>query len=151
MPSSAPVTAVSIVASAYCGVSKVVGTQSFLRARLLKRYNPVIKPMMESLLTLQRIIGCWPLWRTQCWVFGRISLEVMSRDEIIRIFQAVRWWNKLNQIRVGCFRDMIINDLRVFRFDPGCPHQRGHHAFCGNGKTLCLTFVGYLDQFQVEM
>jgi hypothetical protein len=28
---------------------------------------------------------------------------------------------------------------------PGCPHQRGHHALRGNGKTLCLTFVGYLD------
>lgn len=28
---------------------------------------------------------------------------------------------------------------------PGCPHQRGDHALRGNGKTLCLTFVGYLD------
>lgn len=28
---------------------------------------------------------------------------------------------------------------------PGCPHQRGHHALRGKGKTLCLTFVGYLD------
>jgi hypothetical protein len=28
---------------------------------------------------------------------------------------------------------------------PGCPHQRGSHALRGNGKTLCLTFVGYLD------
>jgi len=28
---------------------------------------------------------------------------------------------------------------------PGCPHQRGHHALRGNGKTLCLTFVGYID------
>ena len=28
---------------------------------------------------------------------------------------------------------------------PGCPHQRGYHALRGNGKTLCLTFVGYLD------
>jgi len=28
---------------------------------------------------------------------------------------------------------------------PGCPHQRGHHALRGNGKTLCLTFVGYSD------
>ena len=28
---------------------------------------------------------------------------------------------------------------------PGCPHNRGNHALRGNGKTLCLTFVGYLD------
>lgn len=28
---------------------------------------------------------------------------------------------------------------------PGCPHSRGNHALRGNGKTLCLTFVGYLD------
>ena len=34
---------------------------------------------------------------------------------------------------------------------PGCPHQRGHHALRGNGKTLCLTFVGILITSQVEM
>lgn len=28
---------------------------------------------------------------------------------------------------------------------PGCPHNRGNHALRGNGKTLSLTFVGYLD------
>lgn len=28
---------------------------------------------------------------------------------------------------------------------PGCPHDRGTHAIRGNGKTLSLTFVGYLD------
>lgn len=28
---------------------------------------------------------------------------------------------------------------------PGSPHQRGFHALRGNGKTLCLTFTGYLD------
>lgn len=28
---------------------------------------------------------------------------------------------------------------------PGCPHSRGNHAIRGNGKTLSLTFVGYLD------
>ena len=28
---------------------------------------------------------------------------------------------------------------------PGCPHARGNHAIRGNGKTLSLTFVGYLD------
>lgn len=28
---------------------------------------------------------------------------------------------------------------------PGCPHNRGNHALRGNGKTLSLTFIGYLD------
>lgn len=28
---------------------------------------------------------------------------------------------------------------------PGCPHNRGNHALRGNGKTLCLTFTGFLD------
>lgn len=28
---------------------------------------------------------------------------------------------------------------------PGCPHQRGNQALRGNGKTLSMTFVGYLD------
>ena len=28
---------------------------------------------------------------------------------------------------------------------PGCPHQRGNQALRGNGKTLSLTFVGFLD------
>lgn len=28
---------------------------------------------------------------------------------------------------------------------PGCPHNRGNHALRGNGKTLSLTFVGFLD------
>lgn len=28
---------------------------------------------------------------------------------------------------------------------PGCPHDRGTHALRGNGKTLSLTFVGYVD------
>jgi len=46
---------------------------------------------------------------------------------------------------VGCSGGMITNDLRFFGSIPGCPHQRGSHALRGNGKTLCLTFVGYLD------
>ncbi len=28
---------------------------------------------------------------------------------------------------------------------PGCPHNRGNHALRGNGKTLSLTFTGWLD------
>jgi len=28
---------------------------------------------------------------------------------------------------------------------PGSPHNRGNHALRGNGKTMCLTFTGYLD------
>lgn len=28
---------------------------------------------------------------------------------------------------------------------PGCPHNRGNHALRGNGKTLSLTFTGFLD------
>ena len=28
---------------------------------------------------------------------------------------------------------------------PGCPHQRGNQALRGNGKTLSLTFFGYID------
>ena len=28
---------------------------------------------------------------------------------------------------------------------PGCPHQRGNQALRGNGKTMSLTFVGYVD------
>lgn len=31
---------------------------------------------------------------------------------------------------------------------PGCPHNRGNHALRGNGKTLCLTFVGYVDSLR---
>ena len=31
---------------------------------------------------------------------------------------------------------------------PGCPHNRGNHALRGNGKTLSLTFIGYLDSIR---
>lgn len=31
---------------------------------------------------------------------------------------------------------------------PGCPHQRGHQALRGNGKTLSVTFFGYIDYLQ---
>jgi len=33
----------------------------------------------------------------------------------------------------------------IFGSIPGCPHQRGNQALRGNGKTLTLTFFGYVD------
>ena len=69
------------------GVSKVVGTQSFLRARLLKRYNPVIDDNGE--ITTSSVDNRVLTAVTDTMLAGRISLEGKSRDEIIRIFQAV--------------------------------------------------------------
>jgi hypothetical protein len=69
------------------GVSKVVGTQAFLRARLLKRYNPVIDDNGE--FTTSSVDNRVLTAVTDTMLAGRISLEGKSRDEIIRIFQAV--------------------------------------------------------------
>ena len=69
------------------GVSKVVGTQSFLRARLLKRYNPVINDDGE--FTTSSVDNRVLTAVTDTMLAGRISLEGKSRDEIIRIFHAV--------------------------------------------------------------
>ena len=69
------------------GISKVVGTQSFLRARLLKRYNPVINDDGE--FTTSSVDNRVLTAVTDTMLAGRISLEGKSRDEIIRIFQAV--------------------------------------------------------------
>ena len=69
------------------GVSKVVGTQAFLRARLLKRYNPVIDDNGE--FTISSVDNRVLTAVTDTMLAGRISLEGKSRDEIIRIFQAV--------------------------------------------------------------
>ena len=69
------------------GISKVVGTQSFLRARLLKRYNPVINDDGE--FTASSVDNRVLTAVTDTMLAGRISLEGKSRDEIIRIFQAV--------------------------------------------------------------
>ena len=69
------------------GVSKVVGTQAFLRARLLKRYNPVINDDGE--FTTSSVDNRVLTAVTDTMLAGRISLEGKSRDEIIRIFQAV--------------------------------------------------------------
>jgi len=69
------------------GVSKVVGTQSFLRARLLKRYNPVIDDNGE--ITTSSVDNRVLTAVTDTMLAGRISLDGKSRDEIIRIFQAV--------------------------------------------------------------
>ena len=69
------------------GVSKLSGTQSFLRARLLKRYNPVINDDGE--FTTSSVDNRVLTAVTDTMLAGRISLEGKSRDEIIRIFQAV--------------------------------------------------------------
>ena len=69
------------------GVSKVVGTQAFLRARLLKRYNPVIDENGE--FTTSSVDNRVLTAVTDTMLAGRISLDGKSRDEIIRIFQAV--------------------------------------------------------------
>lgn len=69
------------------GVSKVVGTQAFLRSRLLKRYNPVIDDDGE--FTTSSVDNRVLTAVTDTLLAGRISLEGKSRDEIIRIFQAV--------------------------------------------------------------
>ena len=69
------------------GVSKVVGTQAFLRARLLKRYNPVIDDNGE--FTTSSVDNRVLTAVTDTMLAGRISLDGKSRDEIIRIFQAV--------------------------------------------------------------
>jgi len=64
-----------------------VGTQSFLRARLLKRYNPVIDDNGE--ITTSSVDNRVLTAVTDTMLAGRISLDGKSRDEIIRIFQAV--------------------------------------------------------------
>ena len=69
------------------GVSKVVGTQAFLRSRLLKQYNPVIDDDGE--FTTSSVDNRVLTAVTDTMLAGRISLEGKSRDEIIRIFQAV--------------------------------------------------------------
>ena len=69
------------------GVSKVVGTQAFLRSRFLKRFNPVIDDNGE--ITTSSVDNRVLTAITDSMLAGRISLEGKSRDEIIRIFQAV--------------------------------------------------------------
>jgi len=73
----------------------------------LKRYNPVINDDGE--FTTSSVDNRVLTAVTDTMLAGRISLEGKSRDEIIRIFQAVaERLNKLNQIKVGCLGGMII-------------------------------------------
>ena len=69
------------------GVARVVGTQAFMRARFLKKYNPVLDENGEFTTSSvdNRVLNAV----TDSMLAGRISLDGKSRDEIIRIFQAV--------------------------------------------------------------
>ena len=69
------------------GVARVVGTQAFMRARFLKKFNPVIDDNGE--ITTSSVDNRVLTAITDSMLAGRISLEGKSRDEIIRIFQAV--------------------------------------------------------------
>ena len=69
------------------GVARVVGTQAFMRARFLKKFNPVIDDDGE--FTTSSVDNRVLTAVTDTMLAGRISLEGKSRDEIIRIFQAV--------------------------------------------------------------
>lgn len=69
------------------GVARVVGTQTFMRARFLKKFDPVIDNDGE--ITTSSVDNRVLTAVTDSMLAGRISLEGKSRDEIIRIFQAV--------------------------------------------------------------
>ena len=69
------------------GVARVVGTQAFMRTRFLKNFNPVIDNDGE--ITTSSVDNRVLTAVTDTMLAGRISLEGKSRDEIIRIFQAV--------------------------------------------------------------
>ena len=69
------------------GVARVVGTQAFMRSRFLKKFNPVIDNDGE--ITTSSVDNRVLTAITDTMLAGRISLEGKSRDEIIRIFQAV--------------------------------------------------------------
>lgn len=70
------------------GISKLVGTQTFIRTRFQKRYEPFIDPESGEFTTKaydNRVLSAI----ANAVITGRISLDGKSRDEIIRIFQAV--------------------------------------------------------------
>lgn len=69
------------------GVVRVIGSQSFLRARFSKTYKPFLDETGEFTETKldNRVLTAI----AQGMISGRISLDGKSRDEIIRIFQAV--------------------------------------------------------------
>lgn len=70
------------------GVTKVVGTQTFLRTRFERGYNPFIDAETGEFTSRRydnRVLSAV----TDSVIAGRISLDGKSREEIIRIFQAV--------------------------------------------------------------
>ncbi len=70
------------------GVERVVGSQTFLRARFTKSYKPFINPDTGE-FTQEKYDNRVLTAITEAMLAGRISLDGKSRDEIIRIFQAV--------------------------------------------------------------
>lgn len=69
------------------GVVRVIGSQSFLRARFLKTYKPFLDETGE--FTNGKYDNRVLTAIANGVISGRISLDGKSRDEIIRIFQAV--------------------------------------------------------------
>lgn len=70
------------------GIVKVIATQSFLRARMDKEYTPFLNEDTGEFTTQKyddRVLTAI----AEGVISSRISLDGKSRDEIIRIFQAV--------------------------------------------------------------
>jgi len=70
------------------GVVRVIGSQAFLRARLERSYKPFLDPVTGE-FTYNRYDNRVLTAVCEGALSGRISLDGKSRDEIIRIFQAV--------------------------------------------------------------
>jgi len=70
------------------GVVRVIGSQAFLRARLERTYKPFLDPDTGE-FTYSRYDNRVLTAVCEGALSGRISLDGKSRDEIIRIFQAV--------------------------------------------------------------
>jgi len=70
------------------GVVRVIGSQAFLRARLERSYKPFLDPDTGE-FTYSRYDNRVLTAVCEGALSGRISLDGKSRDEIIRIFQAV--------------------------------------------------------------
>jgi hypothetical protein len=70
------------------GVVRVIGSQAFLRARLERSYKPFLDSDTGE-FTYSRYDNRVLTAVCEGALSGRISLDGKSRDEIIRIFQAV--------------------------------------------------------------
>ncbi len=70
------------------GVVRVIGSQAFLRARLERSYKPFLDPNTGE-FTYARYDNRVLTAVCEGALSSRISLDGKSRDEIIRIFQAV--------------------------------------------------------------